>query len=86
MTRWRMTNASRTSSTWDWSCGLRATSRTITVTRSGSLRHVRSRIFAMPSSFSAAVSSDASTARNRSRSSPKFSRKTVSSTSSLEAK
>ena len=32
MTRWTIANASRTSSTWAWSCGLRATSRTITVT------------------------------------------------------
>ena len=52
ITRWMIANASPTSSTRPWSWGLRATSRTITVTRAGSLRHLRSRIFAMPSSFS----------------------------------
>ena len=52
----------------------------------GSFRQVRSRILAMPRSFSSAGSSDASTAWKRSSSSPQFSRKTVSSTSSLEEK
>ena len=66
--------------------GLRPTSRTITVTSAGSFRQVRSRILTIPRSFSSAGSSDASTASKRSSSSPQFSRKTVLSTSSFEAK
>ena len=79
-------NASRTSSICPCRCGLRATSRTITVTSEGSLRHVRSRILASARSFSSAGSSAVSTRRNRSSSSPQFSRKTVASTSSLDGK
>ena len=56
-------------------CWLLATSRTITVTSAGSLRHVRSRIFATPSSFSRAGSRVSSTARKRSMSCPQFSTK-----------
>ena len=54
--RWIVANASRISSTWPCKCGLRATSRTITRTRSGSLRHVRRRIFATPRNCSGAGS------------------------------
>jgi hypothetical protein len=86
MTRWRIANASRTSSTCSWSNWLRATSRTMTVTSAGSLRQVRRRIFVIPSSFSRAGSSEASTARKRAMSSPQFSTKIVRSTSSFEAK
>ena len=65
MTRCRIANASRTSPTCACRCWLRATSRTMTVTSAGSFRHVRRRIFAMPSSFFAAGSSDSSTVRKR---------------------
>ena len=76
MTRWIVENAAPISSTWSLRCELRATSRTITRTRSGSLRHDRRRILAIPRNCSSAGSSELSTRARRPSNSPQFSRKT----------